>query len=206
MEKYLLVHGYGIGINSFLQKPKKEDGGFKAFSSLVSKGEAVVFRWDEKQELSRIETLSPFSYLDLYRSEKKKSFKASLLGKLDTIVNQVQPSIIVGHSMGAQLIKNYLDLYKPIQSLKLIIWSQADIESSVIVSSRIPIHNYYCQWDQSLWTSSFLNLKMRAGLIGASSTSIINYFWPLNKTYNPHTSAICDPLWLKNIRKRSQLV
>lgn len=208
MEKILFIHGYGVGVeNKRIRKFPMFHAGFSAFADEIQKGDCSVFEWMEYRKFSLFELLSPKSQTGLYFFEQRKAVSEITQNKFRTIVDVESPSVIVCHSMGVYLLCEYLMIHPIPDSLKKVIFVQADIArfpkryEEVFLNlqkKHIVIENYYCPWDPALATSSMIHKNLRAGSVGLIHKGVKNYLFPLYKRWNLHTSSIND----NNFRKR----
>jgi hypothetical protein len=189
MAKILIIHGYGSGANYSIFKKYPKDLEFSGFKKIIDSHDVTFFRWFKETNFSFLQTLNPFTHLNLYISEKKDIYKKEVIEKLHTLLQNENPQIIVCHSMGSQLLKNYLDEFELPNSVKKILLVQADIPHTTKFRTNSEIKNVYCFWDPSLLCSLFINFYIPAGLIGLKSATK-NIFFPLLKLPNLHLSSI----------------
>jgi hypothetical protein len=206
----IIIHGYGINIQSAFSSPEGSNAGFTAFDELLESGKAKIFRWDPSWNFSFPQSLNPFNMIKVYTEERKLLNDESFFINLHHFLNKHQPKILFAHSMGAEIILKYMELHNPPTSINRIITTQADMGSyktdihkklaERIRAGELVWGNYYCWWDPALFVSSILHAKPRAGLLGCWNSLVMNKFYPLYLTYNLHTSTINDKKFLKNLR------
>jgi hypothetical protein len=205
VSKIFLIHGYGTGItNSVFGREFSfgQDRGFGAFNSAVEAGQAYAIDWSIKQTIGLFGSINPLSQLSLYFRERNLARRKETHLKLKNELYVQNPETIICHSMGTFLLLNMLSHHDLPASVKHLVFVQADIgflrSLPTNVSPEIRVTNYFCPWDQALWSSTLLNLNPRAGLFGLTKKGrIINKFWPLYRKLNLHTSSINDPKFAK---------
>lgn len=210
MARILLLHGYGVGVTyPFFRPALGAHAGFDAFGPQIDAGEAVVFRWDMAARISGLNLLNPFAYLKLYRDEFALAVSESLQIRLKKMFETEQPETVICHSMGAMLLLTYIQQHGLPESVRRIIFSQADIDANYplplvlrarLTAGSLRLDNYHSWQDQALWSSAFLHRTMRAGLFGLRDPLVQNHFFALKHGPNWHTSAICDPDLVKQIQ------
>ena len=202
MSQILLIHGFGINIASPFQSPLGETKGFDCFQDQIANQTAQTFEWSIATKYTFLQSMNPSCYLKTYREEQKKAESYAIHEQLNEMIIKEQPSTIVCHSMGAYLLLNYLEHFESTNSVKDIIFTQADISTNrnlhklriydQLKRNKIKITNYYCQWDPALLSSSIYNSSLRAGLKGINEDIVCNKFFPLNKHLSAHISPLMD--------------
>lgn len=223
-KKILLVHGFGMDLLfSILEalkmydklEKRKFDIGFPAFTELIKEGWAKLFVWyaDIKDVLEEKENIFDIkSALKIYNYEKEKSISTEVLKRLNDMIMDFQPEVLVGHSMGAFMIFNYLKKFNLSDSVRNIYFVQGDFPNdwqiedenikSRIDSDRLRIINIYCNWDPILYVSKFVNKTYTpAGISRCSDPYILNLFFPLKKNINLHNSTLSDKDFVELVLK-----
>lgn len=207
--KIMLIHGYGTNIESAFAKPRGKSAGFYAFSDLLIRGQAELFRWDVPFRPQFPDTINPFALLNMYKQEQKELTNPSLFKRLDQTIHQHKTESIITNSMGGELLITYLKDHPLPPSVKRIITIQSDmqqrfeLDSSVkkrLENNTLIWENYWCWWDQALFASGFLNRSGRAGVSGTRVKGIKNKFYPLIRNGNLHISSIIDPEFVKRLK------
>ncbi|PIP60689.1 hypothetical protein COX00_01870 [Candidatus Uhrbacteria bacterium CG22_combo_CG10-13_8_21_14_all_47_17] len=200
MSRIVLVHGFATGIHFSVFRPAQGiDAGFSAFHSDIENGGVKAFRWDIKEEASFLQSLNPFYTLGVYDRERAIAQRAETHHALHRFLEQESPEVIICHSLGAFLFFQFLQKETLPDSVRLIVFNQADIFASEVFipetvakriqSGALKIVNTYCPWDPNLLFSWILN-GPRAGLTGMRHTLIEERFFPLVKPINLHMAAI----------------
>jgi hypothetical protein len=200
--KYLLIHGYGIGLQySFFKSAEGENAGFGAFDDLIIAGEAQVFRWEIARKLSFIESINLKLNIKQYDIEMLKTENQGVYHRLQKELELTRPEIIVCHSAGSSLLLNYLTNHILPSCVKKIVFIQSNISrnrffpeylQAKLQKKEIKLINLYCYWDQALWSLILIGRHISIGLLGSKNTYVKNIFFPLYKTLNLHTSSIND--------------
>jgi hypothetical protein len=200
--KYLLIHGYGIGLQySFFKSAEGENAGFGAFDDLIIAGEAKVFRWEIARKLSFRESINLKLNIKQYDIEMLKTENQEVYHRLQKELGLTKPEIIVCHSAGSSLLLNYLTNHTLPSCVKKIVFIQSNIPQDMVFpdylqeklqQKKIKLLNIYCYWDQALWSLVFIGRQISIGLLGSKNTYVKNIFFPLYKTLNLHTSSIND--------------
>lgn len=198
MAKFILIHGYGSGANYSIFKKYPEDLEFSGFKKVLDSKDAVFFRWFKVYNFSFLQTLNPWTHVKLYLTEKKDVAKNEIIEELNKTITQEKPEIIICHSMGSLLLKNYLEKNTLPDSVKKIVLVQADIPHNSSFNTSIKITDFFCFWDPSLICSLFINRSIPAGLFGLKSPSR-NVFFPLLRLPNIHLASIKSKKLLEKI-------
>jgi hypothetical protein len=193
-QRILYLHGYGTAISSFFQKPLASHRGFQ-LSKAFNETNTVLdpFDWSIPTHLDPWSALNPLAQLNIYLEYRRALQNQSLLKKLSQRLNQDQPTTIVCHSLGCQLLLNYVQNYQLPASVKKIIFLQADISYNAPIDFELDFINVFCPWDLSLFFSSLYHLQWRAGLVGLKLTKTKNQknvFFPALRWGNPHTAVL----------------
>jgi hypothetical protein len=206
----LLIHGYGISVKSYFQRPKKF-GGFYAFEKLIQAGKAKTFLWDEKHNLNTFQSVNPFKQLSIYANDRKKATSEEIQKKLQQSLQDTQPTTVIVHSLGGHLLLHYLEKYGLPDSVTSVVFLHVDVPHNFTVTNpnilqrlrggSLKWQNIYSPFDFMLWLSSIYHLTFRAGLIGSRELSITNSFFWSFKTAHVHTSCVEDEKILKFLQK-----
>jgi len=201
-KKILLIHGFSYHlINTFFGVKHSNKVGFKVFfDDEINKAE--MFNWGIEKTFSWFQSVNLFSYLELYRQEKKTALSLEIQNKLQEKLASFKPEIIITHSMGAYLFLNYLNKFTLPLSVKKILFIQGDTSRNFKISNPkiiysvkkelLEIENYHCFYDPTLLFSQLINFSSRIGLWGLKDKIVQNFYYPLNKTRNLHISSISD--------------
>ena len=175
--KYLLIHGYGVGLQySFFKQAEGVNAGFGAFDELIEQKQASVFRWDIPRKLNLFESINPIINLRHYRKEVTKAQDKATHQALEQELDTQQPEIIVCHSTGSLLLYSYLQEYILPQSVKRIVFIQSNIPRTMstpqylenaLNNKSITMINMYCCWDQALCSLVLLEGSISLGLCGS---------------------------------------
>jgi hypothetical protein len=141
--------------------------------------------------------------LDIYRRELAIARSTETYQKLAEFLNAEQPEVVVCHSMGCFLFSEYLKRENLPESVRHVIYNQADLPwsgtgfSKEIIervrAGKLIITNTFCFWDPTLWSAVFAGGSIRAGLFGMRSPWVRNKFFALFRPFNIHTAAIRSP-------------
>lgn len=127
MCEVVLIHGYGVDLSSWRRPADPVHAGFQAFAELVEQTHTKVFRWSIPRHLPVFESLKLSSYVDTYRQERRKAHERETWLALQALLETEAPRLIIGHSLGTQLIHNYLTEQALPDSVKRVVWAQADL-------------------------------------------------------------------------------
>jgi hypothetical protein len=109
MSKKVLLHGFAVHLTSpVVRLPLGPAASFEIFKDEVESGEAVVFPWGLKKEVSVFCLLNPFFLLNFYRAEKKIAADPNTLLRLKKFIEFEQPEEIICHSLGCFMMNNFL--------------------------------------------------------------------------------------------------
>ena len=189
MPKILLIHGYGSGANYSFFKKHPADLEFSGFKTQLKRNEAVLFSWFQEENFTFLQTINPFSHINLYLKEKFVVQNAETRKNLHKVLEEIQPKVIVCHSLGSVLLKNFLEQNSLPNSVQNIYLIEADIPHDTKFKTIVQITNIYCFWDPSLWCSALINRYLPAGLFGLKSATK-NIFFPLLTHLNLHLASI----------------
>ncbi|MEI6222213.1 MAG: hypothetical protein WCP97_05610 [bacterium] len=207
-----LIHGFAAGVEfSYLRPRLTAETCFPAFEPLLKTGKAEIFQWGITEDLSLHQTLNIKEIQRIYRTEKAMAGSNAVQEKLEKFLHRNQPSAILCHSMGAYLLLEYMNAKGLPAFVKTIIFVQADLPrrfhlrdvacKSRLQKGSLQMYNYFCPWDQALWTSVFQNKNSSAGLQGALVPQVENCFFPLYTSLNLHMSSVSNPVFRKEILK-----
>ena len=207
--QYILIHGYGTKV----EYPKlfglnlANPAGFGAFESMLRQKQAVLFEWFIPAGFTWLDFLNPYQHLNLYHQEQQKAYQSRTQQRLSQLILASRPQAIICHSMGSELLLAYLQHYRLPSSVKSIICIQSNLKSLAIPGSiqkkialgKLRLVNFFCPWDQALWSLAMLKGYIPVGLFGSSSKYVENVLFPLYRTWNLHTSSINDPAILPKL-------
>jgi hypothetical protein len=204
MPRIILIHGFATGVRfSVFRPPHGIEAGLTGFRREIKSGEAKAFRWDIKEEAYFLRSLNPLYTLDIYRRERAIAKSTDTYRNLAKFLADERPEVIVCHSMGCFLFSEYLKRENLPESVKHIIYNQADLPwsgsgfSKEIIervrAGKLFITNTFCFWDSTLWSAVFTGGSIRAGLFGMRSPWVRNRFFALLRPFNIHTAAIRSP-------------
>jgi hypothetical protein len=190
MAKVFLIHGSMLGVPSFYKSPKAlkqqlEDGMYSIFrEELKTKNEDYyLFKWMSDHDPK--DRLNPKADLNSYYKEQKLILTDALQKRLYNELIQINPTVIVSHSMGCELLINTLNKYGLPASVNSIITINSDSPEDKELSSQEVIDrlinkdlkfiNLHSITDLTLAASAVLNKnKFRAGQNGYSNLLIDN--------------------------------
>lgn len=215
MAKIVLIHGYGTQITSWFQRPVNEVADFDSFKPAAAQKEVAVFWWGKPVTFNWWQSLLPNYQMQVYFDERKLVFKLNQQQKLHAFLQQEQPTVIVTHSLGTELLYQTLLNYPLPKSTTTIISVQADLPYNTLInklkpfaslnSAKVKWFNVWCWWDITLLLGSLLHVQPRAGVTqwqpSGQKNVIKNIFWPLWPSSNIHTSSIHYPALAKWIHK-----
>lgn len=204
MAKTVLIHGYAIDLRvPSVREPRGEDAGFEAFADAVKRGEAVPFRWSLPWEVPLIQAADARNYRALYEAERVRIDADDLHRDLANLLAEQQPSTVVCHSMGCALLWKHLQRQALPESVRDIVFVQADLPEEPdplsadavhrLEKGELRLHNLHNLWDPTLALSAALNGGARAGTVGLRVPFAHNEVFPLRLPWNLHTSSIRDP-------------
>ena len=185
--KRFLIHGYGKSLD-ISESEIPANGGFYIFDAELSSGDARAFLWAVPWSRKWLAPWNPWAQLQLYRAERKEIQKDALLERLGQELREFQPDQVICHSMGAQLLVNYVERYGLPESVRSVVFVQADVARTEVlpVIPHVSWSNYWCWWDSALWISAVLNLRFPCGLLGSDDKMVTNHFFGLSKGPNLH--------------------
>ncbi len=196
MAHIALIHGFATGLDlSVIRAARGTEAGFFGFTDLIEKGIAKPFRWDERESLSFWKSLSPLTYLAVYKREAESIRSETTLAALDAFFKDEKPRVVVCHSMGCALLLSYLSRRALPPSVRHVVFIQADIprDMTLPTSANVTWHNLFCPWDPTLFASSLYHRSVRAGQTGLKDPRAANRLTPLWRGINLHTATISDP-------------
>lgn len=199
--KIALVHGFATdAVFSVFRPALGADAGFGAFSNEVKRGDIKVFRWGIARHFTFLQILGILPVLRLYRDEERRAADIEWQKKLFQFLDDGNVETVICHSLGCRFLFDTLNRFGAPASLKKIIFVQADIaqsqvitEESVIARMRagsLTVLNVYCAWDQSLFASVLLTGRWRYGMSKARHPYVKNVFMALKTLPNLHTCSI----------------
>lgn len=205
MSRIVLLHGFAVHLTApVVRPPFGPSASLSAFDDLIATGEAKVFPWGIKREVSPVELLNPRLIRKLYQDELTLVHSNALQVELDQFLRKEQPSTIVCHSMGCVLLQSHIQNFPLPASVKSIILIQSDLPESAPLHTTVPVHHLYCPWDPTLILSSITNKSLRAGLLASKQSNANNILFPLVRLSNLHTSSIRDKKLINFIDSLSQ--
>ncbi|SRR5258708_6783410 len=212
MAKVVLLHGTLQGVPIFYKTASLNTkyGGFSGWKALLNSGDAVFLPWGISKPLTFFQQLNPKSYIDIYFQEKNLAHSKQTLRKLHDFLLLQYPEIIVCHSRGADYFLQYVNNFPLGKSVKKIVFVMGGVQRDFqitnldvlqrIKNKKLVWINYFCPWDNVLpFTSLFLNKKIAAGLFGTSNPYVVNRFFLLYMSFNPHMKVINDKRFIDEI-------
>jgi hypothetical protein len=193
MKDIALIHGYATELSiPGIRKPLGSLGGFSGWTHLVAANRATVFHWGIPHTIPLIHLLVPQDTYSLYKQELRVASSVETTDQLAKWLQTTQPKTIVCHSMGCHLLLETLHRNPCASSVQKIVFLQADIPAQTVlpVLKNIRLENRYCPWDPTLWLSSLVHNKIRAGLVGLTDTQAHNILTPLWRLPNLHMSSM----------------
>ncbi len=198
MSEIVLVHGNAGGVEFAFFGRDKKYADFIAFKSQIDQNIAKVYRWhyiDEKYSL--FDTfLNPFKFIRLYFSERKFCSNPKALQAMYEFMQIEQPKTVLGHSLGAFQIFNYLNQFDIPDSITKIVLVQGAFPSrqmvtnpkilSKIKSKKLVIENYHSRFDQMLLIYTMAHMHRPGGLFGSRESLIKNTKLTKPGIGNPH--------------------
>lgn len=182
---------------SIFRPPLNETGGFYAFRQQIKNNEAVSFSWGDQQELNFIQSLNPFSYLSIYKSEERMVEGVELQHRLYQFLVDQHATTVIAHSLGCRLIFETAKQFGLPPNVRRVIWVQSVMKNHDSVKEVFPeLINIWCPWDPTLLSAMFfINSSLRSGLVPIQDAK--NLFLPLWRLPNLHTSSqkdsrLCD--------------
>lgn len=186
----VFIHGYGTNVTSPVQKPLGVDKGLHA----LRREEFVAFDWSLPYNLSLLHTIDPRTHRAIYEAERARTSDECVHGRLAEFLSLRRPEVIIAHSLGCELLRQHILTHELPDSVRRIVWMQADIESDakVVMQEHVQIYTIFCPWDPAMIISSIFHGKIRAGLLGMRDARAKNVFLPATRLPNPHTSCLYD--------------
>ncbi len=189
--KILLIHGFAVGLSSPILRCKLgPEAEFLAFKDDIADGLARVFKWGIQARVAWSQLLNPFYIYRHYKLERAMALDEATHEQLQIELEQMQPEVIVCHSMGCVLLQAHLLAFKLPSSVRAIVFVQSDSEFGARVDVSVPVYNLYCPWDPTLIASSLTRGQWCAGLRPMKSRGTHNRLFPLYRLPNLHTSSI----------------
>lgn len=210
MAELILVHGNAVGIEFSGFGGDRQYAEFTGFKKEIDDGSAKIYRWHYRNEkFSFLDGLNPFKFGQLYFEERGYCHNPDSLQSLNNFISAEKPKILLGHSLGALQIVNYLEKYDIPETLKKIVLVQGAYPSNYKITnplilekinkSEVEITNFHSVFDQMLWIYSLAHLHMPAGLFGTKNKLIRNVNFTRFRFSNPH-------LWTMQSREFAQSV
>lgn len=202
-QRFLYLHGYGTAIESFFQRPLPQHRGFWLSENFNQQHSVLPpFDWSIRTKLNWWAALNPCTQFQVYLKYRQAVEDEQVLKKLNSMLKAEQPTTLVCHSLGCQLLLNYLKFFQLPASVNRVIFLQADIphDQKIDLPKEVTLTNVYCPWDFSLLVSSLYHFKLRAGIFGLNtlktekgkSSNHQNVFFPALIWGNPHTAVLRD--------------
>jgi len=206
----VLVHGNANGIEFELFGRHKKYADFLGFKNEIDIETAKIYRWHYiNQKYNLLNTLNLFKFSQLYFEERKYCSNPNALKTMQEFIEIEQPTILLGHSLGAFQIFNYLNNFDIPSSLKKIVFVQGAFPSHEkitnpkiiqrIENKSLVIENYHSPFDQMLWIYTIAHFHQPGGLYGAKDTCISNIEYTRFGPGNPH-------LWTVHNREFAQQI
>lgn len=191
--KIVLVHGYGTG---FRDIPP-----FRKFVNTLGEENAKVFHWQEQFIGPTWKKADPFEHIKMLKVEAQKAKAPQTHKLLKTFLEEHQPDIVFGHSLGSLLLFEYLKNNSFPKSVKKMVLSQGILDRKTVIGERdFEVLNYYCVWDPTLWAGAIISKVIPGGLFGIKDPNIKNIMYPLHRFPNLHTSSINDERFIKSLK------
>jgi len=206
----VLVHGNATGIEFAMYGRDKKYIDFTGFKNEIDIETAKIYHWHYiNEKYSLIETFNPFKFTQLYFDERKYCSNPKALENMRDYIEKEKPSILLGHSLGAFQIFNYINKYDLPDSVKKVVFVQGAYPSheelinpkviDKIESKKLIIQNYHSIFDQMLWIYTLAHFHTPGGLFGSKSNYIENIEFTRYSSGNPH-------LWSIKSREFAELV
>jgi hypothetical protein len=210
ISKAVLVHGNATGIEFYKFERDTKYGDFTGFQNEIDNEEVKLYRWHYiNEKYSFLDTLNFLKFSQLYFEERKYCSNPKALENMHEYIKSAQPSILLGHSLGAFQIFNYLNNYDLPDSVKKVVFVQGafpsheEITNSKILekikTGSLTIQNYHSIYDQMLWIYTLAHFHTPGGLYGAKSKYIENIEFTRLGPGNPH-------LWTIKNREFAEMV
>jgi len=210
MPSTVLVHGNATGIEFYSFERDKKYGDFTGFQKAIDNESVKLYRWHYiNEKYSFFDTLNLLKFSQLYFEERKYCSNPQALENMREYLGKEQPEILLGHSLGAFQIFNYLNKYDLPDSVKKVVFVQGafpsheEIENPKILdkikTKKLEILNYHSVFDQMLWTYTLAHFHTPGGLYGSKSKYIKNIEFTRFRDGNPH-------LWTIKNREFAEMV
>lgn len=204
---FVFIHGYGTNIRTVYHVVRKRRRKVQTFDNLHPE---MVFDWSEELQVPLKKTVSIRHYLRHYYHERQKSTRDDVHAQLHSYLERKRPKVILCHSLGCELLLQYLQRYQQPSSVKQVVFLHADVSVSSIVEHRklhdllqkkqITLTNYYCPWDYVLVISSILHRKIRGGLRRIDAPYIENRLYATRSIIRPHTACLSNRKLLEQLK------
>jgi hypothetical protein len=188
---FFYIHGFATNLtHTFKPRKFEENELFPAILRIIPKSQFYPFLWGKDLALKWWQLVNLTHFSKLYWLERSMAADELLLERLKKELEQRKPKVILAHSMGCFLFLNYVQKFGAPDFVEKIVFFEADIdynfklpESLVakIKSKQLKIYNYHCFWDDSLFMSSLLHFKFRAGNLGFKNPLVKNLHFALGK-------------------------
>jgi hypothetical protein len=199
MARIILIHGALQGLKSNSDKR----GGYLAYKTMLDSKEAVIYWWAIEKAFSHLQWMNPFQYITVYQKEKQLVRSPQQVNLIADYIQNQQPEMLIAHSRGTELVTHYLNTHLLPTSVKRIIFLFGGVSrNSLSINNQLQkriknqdlkIINYYCPWDTVLlFTSTFINRCIPAGLFGIDNKFVKNKFYPLYIGINIHMAILKD--------------
>jgi Alpha/beta hydrolase of unknown function (DUF900) len=200
MAKVFLIHGSMVGVPSFYKSSKAlkqqlEDGMYSIFRQELKDNnpDFYLFKWMSKHNPK--EKLNPKADLDTYYKEQQLVLTTDLQIRLYEELMLENPTVIVSHSMGCELLINMINNLVLPESVKTIITINSDSPEDKEINSKnvtdrlinkdLEFINLHSITDLTLAASALLNKnKMRAGQNGYKNELITNQIVDIYGNHN----------------------
>ena len=189
-----LLHGFAVGLTSpFVRPGLGPTVGFRAFREDVADGSARVFPWGSYRNVKLHELVNPLFLYRHYLTERAMAFDRATQKRLHDFFVELQPDIIVCHSMGSVLLHEYLAHFSLPNSVRAIVFVQSELPTTTHLATKVPVYNIFCLWDLSLLASALVHWHWRVGLGAWKHPGVTNIFFPLFRVPNLHMSSMRSP-------------
>ena len=190
----------------------KKYADFTSFKNEIDNDLAKIYRWHYiNDKYSFLNTLNPLKFSQLYFEERKYCSNSKALENMRDFIEMEKPTVLVGHSLGAFQIFNYLNKYDLPDSVKKVVFVQGAYPSHEILinpktiekieSKKLVIQNYHSTFDQMLWVYALAHFHTPGGLYGSKCKYIENIEFTRFGIENPHLWTIKNREFAENVLK-----
>lgn len=190
----LYIHGAFIGCKYSIFRNKLTDNGglFVREQDLNNKFQNINFKihhyiWaQDYRKFNFIGTLNIFNHVQTYLIEKEYVEKTNSKVQLHKELQEINPILIIAHSLGGKFIIETLDKFGANSNLKKIITLNTVIDKKYKLSNKNLIQklrnkditwvNYYCPWDYMMLANIFVDKHIPSGLFGINYNLVKNKF------------------------------